>query len=168
MPGYFPCGAAMSNKNVAKPTFWKSILCHIQWKSCPAHSNMSLLPLYNVANDSRKTVFLVEQHCNEGIKQSWVSSPFKWFQLCPTFIQPLLNRSLTVNHLNLCKKAEQSIQMASTPSNIFQNKENIEAMLNGSLNQFQWKKLFVSTCFKNVFNVFFFLNHLNPLLLITA
>ena len=43
-----------------------------------------------------------------------------------------------------------SVQTVSTPFNIFKNKENIEAMLNESLNQFK----FDSTHFQQAFNIF--------------
>ena len=52
---------------------------------------------------------------------------------------------------------ERSVQTVSTPFNIFKNKENVEAMLNGSLNQFK----FDSTRFQQAFNIFL---HFQPML----
>ena len=46
---------------------------------------------------------------------------------------------------------ERSVQMVSTPFNIFKNKGSVEAMLNESLNQFK----FYSTHFQQAFNIFF-------------
>ena len=45
---------------------------------------------------------------------------------------------------------ERSFQTVSTPFNIFKNKENVETMLNESLNQFK----FDSTHFQQAFNFF--------------
>ena len=47
---------------------------------------------------------------------------------------------------------ERSVQTVSTPFNIFKNKENVESMLNESLNQFK----FDSTHFQQAFEIFFF------------
>ena len=46
---------------------------------------------------------------------------------------------------------ERSVQTVSTPFNISNNKGNVEAMLNESLNQFK----FDSTRFQQAFNIFF-------------
>ena len=43
---------------------------------------------------------------------------------------------------------ERNVQTVSTPFNIFKNKENVESMLNESLNQFK----FDSTHFQKAFN----------------
>ena len=48
---------------------------------------------------------------------------------------------------------ERSVQTVSTPFNIFKNKENVESMLNESLNQFK----FDSTRFQQGFILTFFL-----------
>ena len=48
---------------------------------------------------------------------------------------------------------ERSVQTVSTPFNIFKNKENVESMLNESLNQFK----FDSTHFQQALDIFFFL-----------
>ena len=45
---------------------------------------------------------------------------------------------------------ERSDQTVSTPFNIFKNKENVESMLNESLNQFK----FDSTHFQQAFDIF--------------
>ena len=45
---------------------------------------------------------------------------------------------------------ERSVQTISTPFNIFKNKENVESMLNKSLNQFKID----STQFQQTFNIF--------------
>ena len=44
---------------------------------------------------------------------------------------------------------ERSVQTVSKPLNIFKDKENVESMLNESLNQFQ----FDSTHFQQAFNI---------------
>ena len=53
---------------------------------------------------------------------------------------------------------ERSLQTVSTPFNIFKNKENVESMLNESLNEFK----FDSTHFQQAFNIF---NTLSTLIL---
>ena len=45
---------------------------------------------------------------------------------------------------------ERSVQTVSTPFNILKNKENVESMLNESLNQFK----FDSTHFQQALNIF--------------
>ena len=54
---------------------------------------------------------------------------------------------------------ERSVQTVSTPFNIFKNKENVESMLNESLNQFK----FDSTHFQQSFQHFFTLSMLDDL-----
>ena len=49
---------------------------------------------------------------------------------------------------------EPSVQSVSTPFNIFKNKENVEPMLNKSLNQFK----FDSTHLQQAFNIFYAFN----------
>ena len=49
---------------------------------------------------------------------------------------------------------ERSVQTVLMPSNIFKNKENVESMLNESLNQFK----FDSTRFQQVFDIFYAFN----------
>ena len=53
--------------------------------------------------------------------------------------------------------AEWTFQTVSTPFNIFKNKENVESMLNESLNQFKSK--FNSTRFQQAFNIFYTFNN---------
>ena len=47
--------------------------------------------------------------------------------------------------------------MALTPFNIFESKGKVESMLNKSLNQFI--HVFDSTCFQQVFNIFYTFNN---------
>ena len=52
---------------------------------------------------------------------------------------------------------ERRVQTVSTPFNIFKNKENVESMLNASLNQFKFDSTrfqqgFISTFFFYAFN----------------
>ena len=50
---------------------------------------------------------------------------------------------------------EGSVKAVSTPFNIFKNKENVESVLNESLNQFK----FDSTRFQQAFNIFYTFNN---------
>ena len=65
------------------------------------------------------------------------------FNICPIFVQQKLNG---VGQM----LDERNVQTVSKPFNIFKNKENVESMLNESLNQFK----FDSTPFQQAFSIF--------------
>ena len=58
-------------------------------------------------------------------------------------------------HLPNIRSTKVSVQTVSTPFNIFKNKENVEWMLNESLNQFK----FDSTRFQQALDIFYAFNN---------
>ena len=83
--------------------------------------------------------------------------PFKRFQHCAN----------DRRHIDFCglmwvvcilQLLNRSVQTASTPSNIFENKGKVESMLNESLNRFKLD----STRFQQAFNIFYAFNSVGP------
>ena len=85
---------------------------------------------------------------NSWNKKIILKARLNGFNIFPTFVQQKLKGCWV-------KNVGWTVEMVSTPFSIFKNKGNVEAMLNGFLNQFN----FDSTYFQQAFNIFHTFNN---------